>query len=76
MLLGVHQMRADMVLDHLCHQTSHGAARTSQQVHDLLAAGLAFQRTLDRLDLPAQAPDTRQQPMLVPHRMGHACKIG
>ena len=32
MLFGVHQMRADVVLDHLRHQPSHGTARTGDQV--------------------------------------------
>jgi DNA-binding FrmR family transcriptional regulator len=34
---GIHQVRADVVLDHLRHQAGHGAARPGKQMHDLLA---------------------------------------
>jgi hypothetical protein len=58
---GIDQLRSDVIFDDLGHQASQSAARAGDQVHDRPAVGLDFQRTLDRLDLSAQAADAGEQ---------------
>ena len=41
------------------------------QVHDLVAIGLALQRALDRLDLPLDATDARQELLPLANCVGH-----
>src|SRR5271165_3319614 len=68
-------MGADMVLDRFRHQTVRRAARGGNEMHHLLAPGLAVERPLDRLDLAADSSHARQQLLLVPDRVGHASPI-
>ena len=72
MLLGIDEMRPHVILDHLGHQTGHGAARAGDQMHDLFAAGLAVERALDGLDLAPDAAHARQQLVFFADGMGHA----
>ncbi len=74
-LLLIDQMVAHMFLDHLAHQSRHGAARGGNQMHDLFAPRLAVKRPLDRLDLPANAADARQKLLFFMDRVGHDAKI-
>ena len=55
MLIGIHQMGSNVVLDHLRHQPGHGSARPGDQMHDLIATGLIVERTLDTFDLSSNA---------------------
>ncbi len=56
----IYQMRTHMVLDNLGHQASHGAACAGDQMHDLIATGLALERTLYPLHLTSQAAHAGQ----------------
>ena len=71
MRFGIDEVGAHMVLDDFRHQPGHGAARAGDQVHHLLAAGLAVERALDGLDLAPNAAHARQQLVLVFQGMGH-----
>ena len=73
--VAVDEMRADVVFDHLRHQPGHGAARAGDQVHDLLAAGLAIERALDGLDLAADAAHAREEFLLFADGMGHGWNV-
>jgi hypothetical protein len=64
-------MGADVVLDDFGHQAGHRAARAGEQVHDLFAAGLAVEGTLDGLDLTADAADAGQELLLFTDGVGH-----
>ena len=75
MLFGVHQMRADMILDDLGHKSGQCAAHTGDQMHHLLATALAFQRALNCLDLALHTAHARQQLLLLTDGMGHAPKM-
>src|SRR6202023_1998600 len=70
-LLGVDEMGADMVLDHLGHQAGDAAANAGDHMHDALAFGLFVQRPLDRLDLAADASDPGEQLFLFSDGMCH-----
>src|SRR5579859_7793211 len=70
-LLEVDQMRADMVFDNLGHEALHGAACAGDQMHDLLASGLAGERPLDALHLASQAAHAGQQLLLIANRVAH-----
>src|SRR5258708_5766968 len=61
MLLGIDQMRAHMILDDLGHQTGHGTARSGDEMHDLLTAGLTVEGALDGFGLTLDAAHPRQQ---------------
>jgi hypothetical protein len=71
MFLGIDQMRAHMILDHLGHQAGHGAAGASQQVHDLFAASFTVEGALDGFHLAPEAAYAGQQFLPFPDRMGH-----
>ena len=58
--LGIDEVRADVVLHHHGHQAGGGAAHAGDEVHNLLAARLRLERTLDGLDLPADAAHARE----------------
>jgi hypothetical protein len=53
--LGIDEMGANVVLDHLRHQAGNAAADARDHVHDALASGLFGQRPLDRFNLAANA---------------------
>ena len=55
MLVGIHQMSSDVLLDNLCHQPGHGSACPCDEMHDLIATGLAVEGAFDSLDL---SPDS------------------
>ena len=61
-----------MILHDYRGQPCHGGARAREQVHDLLTASLAFQSSLDSLDLAANAPHSRQKLVLFTNGMRHA----
>ena len=50
-----------MVFDHFGHQARHRAARGDNEVKHGGTALLLFERSLDRFDLAAYAPDPVQQ---------------
>src|ERR1700748_1033111 len=67
----VDQMRSNVVLDHLGHQSCDAAADAGDHVHDALAFGLFGQCPLDRIDLAADAADARDQLLFLFDGMGH-----
>src|SRR3984885_15365730 len=69
--LGVDEMGADMVLDHLRHQAGNAAAYARDHVHDALASCLFGQRPLDCFDLAANAADPGKQFLLLSDRVCH-----
>jgi hypothetical protein len=68
----INEVTANVILDDFSHQTRHGAPRSGDQMHDLFAVRLVFQRAFDRLDLAADAPYPRQQLPLFANRVCHA----
>ena len=75
MRVRVHQVRADVVLDHFGHQAGQGAADAGDELHDLLAAGLVLQRALDGLHLALHAAHAGQQLRLLADGVGHARRL-
>ena len=71
MALGVDQMRSDVVLDDLGHQTRHRSARAGDEVKDLVAARFCVQRPFDRLDLTADPADAGQKLVFLANGVGH-----
>ncbi len=71
-LLGVDQMGADMILDHLGHQPRDTPPDAGDHVHDAFTLGFFAQGTLDGFDLPADTADARKQPLLLSDGMAHA----
>ncbi len=69
MAFGIHQMRAHVLFHHLDHQPGHGAPGGGDQMHHPVAARLTFQRSLDRLDLAADATDAGEQLLLLLDRV-------
>ena len=72
MFLGVDQMCAHMILDDLGHQPGRRPSHAGDEMHDLLAAGLALERALDGFDLPSDPAHARQQLLFIADRMCHA----
>src|SRR6266404_6427021 len=72
MLLGIDEMRAHMILDDLGHETGHGSPRSGDEMHDLLAAGLAVEGALDGFDLTLDAAHPRQQLALFVNGVRHS----
>src|SRR5258705_11441442 len=64
-------MGPHMVLDHFRHQAGDRAPNPDDLVHDLVAAGLTREDTLERLDLPADAAHPGQQLVLLADRVCH-----
>ena len=64
-LLGVNQVGANVILDHLRHQAGDAAANARDHMHDPFAVGFLVQRALDGLDLAADAADARHQSLLL-----------
>jgi hypothetical protein len=54
-------VKANVVLHDLGHEAVHGTARGSDEVHDLSAASLTFERAFDGFHLAADAADAVQQ---------------
>ena len=69
---GIDQVASHVVLDHLGHEPGHGTTHARDQMQDLLAAGFAFERSFDRVDLASHPADARQQLVLLTDGMGHA----
>ena len=71
MFVGVDQMRTHMVFYDLRHEPSHGAARTGDQMHDLLTPRFAHESPFNALHLTANSPYAGQQFLLIANRMAH-----
>ena len=54
-VLGIKDVRANVVFHHLRHEAVHGAARGGDQLQDFCALDLSLQSALDRFNLAAQA---------------------
>jgi len=75
MLLRIHKMASNVVFDHLSHEPGHGAACARYQMQDLLAAGLAFEGSLNRLHLASHSAHAGQELLLFADRVSH-CLAG
>jgi hypothetical protein len=75
MLIGIHQVSEDVLLDYLRHQPRHCPASSRDQVHHLVATDLAIQRALDSLDLPTDAANPSQQLLFLSDGVRHAVVI-
>jgi hypothetical protein len=71
MFLSVDQVRVDVILYHFRHQSRYRPPHTGDQMHDLFTAGLALERTLDRLDLASDAAHSCKQLFLFTNSMRH-----
>jgi len=71
MFLSIDQMVSNVVLDDFRHETGHRAAHTSDEMQNLLAASLAFEGTLNRLDLALHPAHAAQQLLLFTDGVGH-----
>lgn len=70
-LLGIHKMRADMILDHFGHESCDGPADAGNHVHDALAFGFLTQGPLDCFHLTSDPTDPRKQLFLLSEGMAH-----
>ena len=75
MFLRIDQMRAHVVFDDLGHETSYGAARAGDEVHDLLAPRLFGKRALYAVNLSPKSAYARQQLFPIANRMAHVRSI-
>ena len=73
--VGVDEMGADVVLDHLRHQAGNAAADARDHVHDALASRLFGQRPLDRFNLAPNAAYPGKQLLLLSDRVCHGAQI-
>ena len=71
MLIGIDQMRAHMIFDNLGHEARHGTACAGDQVHDLIAPGLALECALYALHLASQSTHAGQQLFLFSNCVTH-----
>lgn len=56
----VQDVEADVALDDLCHKRVHRTAAGGDVVEYIGALSLLIERSFNRIDLPADAPDTIQ----------------
>jgi len=56
MQCGIDQMHADVIFDHFAHKAVNRASDTRDKLKNIGAADFLLQRSLDSLDLPANAP--------------------
>ena len=75
MLIGIHQMSSNVILDHLRHEPRHCTASAGDQMHDLIATGLTVERSLDTLDLSADTAHPGEELLLFTDRVRHAIII-
>ena len=71
MFLRIDQMRPHMVFKDLGHETRHGAARTGDEVHDLLATRFFSKCAFYAVNLSPKSTNTRQQLFSIANRMAH-----
>jgi hypothetical protein len=71
MFLRIDQMRPHMVLEDLSHEARHGAARTGDEMHDLLAPRLFGKRAFYAVNLSSKSANARQQLFSIANRMAH-----
>jgi hypothetical protein len=69
--IGIDQMRPDVIFQDHCQQTVHGASTAGDLLQYIVATAFLFQRALDRVDLPAYAPNSVQKLLLVTDGMAH-----
>ena len=67
----VDHVEPDVFLEHLCEQTVDGAATRRDALQHAAALELFVQRTLDRLNLPANPPNPIHELLLFPDCMRH-----
>src|SRR5665213_146475 len=71
MFVRVDEMCAHMILNHLGHETGHGAARAGDEMHHLVTSRFSVEGALDSLDLALDAAHARQQLIFSLDGMGH-----
>jgi len=75
MSLRIDQMRAYVVLDDLGHETSHGATRAGNEVHNLLTRRLALNSAFNSVNLSPKATNARKQLPLIANGVAHSQTI-
>ena len=75
LVLGIHQVRADVILDDLCRQARQCSTGAGKQMHHLLALSLAVQRSFDGFYLPSDTADPSQELLLVAYGMSHGSPL-
>jgi hypothetical protein len=65
------QVRANVILDHLGHQSVDGAAGAGDELQHVGAADLLVERPFDGFDLSANAPDAIEQLGFFTNRVTH-----
>jgi hypothetical protein len=64
-----------MVFKNLSHEAGHGAARTGDQMHDLLATRFFRNCAFYAVNLSPKSANARQQLFSIANRMAHARSI-
>jgi hypothetical protein len=72
MLLRIDPMRPQVVLKDLGHETRHGAARTGDEVHDLLATRFFSECAFYAVNLSPKSTNAGQQLFSIANRMAHS----
>ena len=75
MLLGIDEMRSDVLLNHFRHQSGGRSAHASDLVHDLFATRFSLERTLNCLHLATDTADPSQKSLLFMDGMCHKAAI-
>ena len=75
MLLGIDEMRSDVLLNHFRHQSGDRSAHASDLVHDLFATRFSLERTLNCLHLATDTADPSQKSLLFMDGMCHKAAI-
>jgi hypothetical protein len=71
----LYEVITNVILHHLRHQARRCPPHPSDQVHDLIAAGLLLQGTLNGLNLPPKSPDPDEELLLFTNGMRHVVII-
>jgi hypothetical protein len=70
-IVGVDQVRPDVVLEHDSQQAVHRAAATGDLLQYVDAPTLVFERSLDRSDLTLDTADSVEQLLFLANGMTH-----
>lgn len=71
MQCGIDQMYADVIFDHFAHKAVDRASDPRDELKDIGAADFLLQRSLDGLDLPANAPHAVEKLRFLSDGVGH-----
>jgi len=71
MQCGIDQMHADVIFDHFAHKAVNRASDPRDKLQNIGAADFLLQRSLDSLDLPANAPHAVEKLRFLSDGVGH-----